>query len=276
MKRIEPGTMLQERYRIEAILSQNRETYRWRTFQEVYRAYDVKLARFVAIQRIDGYNKPPLPEFDADILPLTLLDHPNLPRITDYFQVDGSYFWGVEFVPGKNLDQLLAEREEAFSVKQVLDWADSLLGTLEYLHARGIIHCSVRPSTLVPTGEGQLRLLSFCLPRVLEYVTSTGCLTILGSDPYARAMGMRPSDLKVEYDIYSLGATLYHLLTKQPPLSFDERLTYLLAKQPIPSATELNPLVPGQVFETLEWMMELDGRKCPKTIAEVRAALFAS
>lgn len=284
MQRIEPGTMLQERYRIEATLSQSRLLSLRRSLQMVYKAYDVKLDKVVAIQGIGTLLSVSVSKsiFEAEILPLTLLNHQNLPCVHDFFQVDNSCFWVVEFVEGENLAQLLAERGREFSIDVILCWASLLLDTLEYLHGRGILHANVRPNSLFPIGLERLRLVSFGLPNVLSVILRSWALQRVESlDDYESIEhfnhGNNHGEMTARSDIYSVGATLYHLLTNQAPLSSFERHYKISGKDlDVYPAHQVNSLIPLPISRALEWAMQIKPDDRPQTIAELRAALFAS
>jgi len=161
---------------------------------------------------------------------LCSLSHPGLPSVTEYFSQGDCHYIVMEYVKGKNLEDILKKRAGAFSFNEVLPWAIELAGILEYLHGHRpypIIFRDLKPSNIMLTDEGRIKLIDFGIARHFnpQKIKDTFFLGTPGFSP-PEQYGRGQSDPRS--DIFSFGATLYHLLSKAdmtalnfnyPPLS---------------------------------------------------------
>lgn len=164
---------------------------------------------------------------------LAQLDHPTLPGVSDHFEVDGISYLVMDFVPGDDLSALVNEaraKDRFLDEARVIGWAEALCGALNYLHSRRpqIVHRDVKPSNVKLTPDGQVRLVDFGLAIPLDD-GSGATVTIRaggGSRAYQPLEQFGDGDaVDTRADIYSLGATLYHLLCGVPPI--DARTRFL-------------------------------------------------
>ncbi|MBI4751133.1 MAG: SUMF1/EgtB/PvdO family nonheme iron enzyme [Acidobacteria bacterium] len=213
-----PGTVLQDRYRIVRQLGKG-------GMGTVYEAHHTKLKHTVAVKETFFLEDHLTKAFEREAQLLAGLSHPALPKVSDYFSEGEGYFLVMEFVPGKDLSALLAERGTAFPVEHVLWWADELLDALEYLHSRQppVIHRDIKPANLKLAANGKIFLLDFGLAKGLHTqmsrVTGPGGASVQAYTPgYAPVEQMQGSGTDARSDIFSLGATLYHLITGAPPV----------------------------------------------------------
>jgi len=214
----------------------------------------------------------------------------------------------MEHIPGQDLAQMLKVFGRPFAPTEVLRWADELLRVLEYLHGLNppILHRDIKPSNLKLTGSGEVFLLDFGLAKGATGQMSTvghGARSIAGYTPsYApleqilRSDSLQPDRHWVEVlsqinpveverilaaptdergDIYSLGATLYHLLTGVPPVDALTRASAVINNQPDPlrPAHVSNAQVPISVGKVIQRAMAQKSALRPKTAAEMREML---
>ncbi len=171
--------------------------------------------------------------FKREATLLAQLDYPALPGVSDHFEVDEVSYLVMDYVPGDDLSTLVNEaraKDRYLDEARVLGWAEALCGALHYLHYRRpqIVHRDVKPSNIKLTPDGQIRLVDFGL--AIPIVEDSGAtLTIRaggGSRAYQPPEQFGDGDaIDVRADIYSLGATLYHLLCGVPPI--DARTRFL-------------------------------------------------
>ena len=229
------GQTLQNRYRILALLGQG-------GMGAVYRAWDLRLNIPVALKEMvpqPGIDPQALAQlrhqFYQEAQVLARLNHPNLVRVTDYFEEGGNAYLAMDFVEGQSLADLIAARGP-LPEAPVLEWARQLLDALAYCHAQGVVHRDIKPQNIIITpspapGEGRggsrAVLVDFGLvklwdprdPRTRTVVRAMGTPEYAPPEQYGMAGHTDPRS-----DLYSLGATLYHALTGQPPLSAAERI----------------------------------------------------
>lgn len=279
---LSPDTILRDRYKIIELVGRG-------GMGATYRAEDNRLqGRICAV-------KEALPDPDAspeelrqsreqfyqEASTLARLDHPNLPKVSDYFSENDRDYLVMDFVPGQDLKEMLtnALREGEFlAERQVLAWADQLCGALEYMHTQDppVLHRDIKPSNIKVTPAGNVKLVDFGLVKVLvpddqrtiTVVQGRGTVQYIPLEQYGGDMG----HTDVRSDIYSLGATLYHLLTGQPPLDAKQRF---LTPKSLPSPRSLNSAISPQTEQAILWSLSMHPDDRPSSIGELRSELLA-
>lgn len=226
------GQVLQGRYRILRSLGQG-------GMGAVYLAEDLRLAgRMCAVKENvpDPHATPQAlaqlrRQFQAEASVLANLDHPNLPKVSDFFSDSGNEYIVMEYIEGEDLASVLARQCGPLPEQPVLIWADQVLDALEYLHGQRpnpILHSDIKPANIILTPQGRIKLVDFGLVKLLD-PNNPQTATIMkgmGTPGYAPleqyAGGARHRD--VRSDVYSLAATLYHLLTNLRPPDVHQRL----------------------------------------------------
>jgi len=250
---LQPGDILRERYEIIGFIGAG-------GMGTVYLADDNRLeGRQCAIKEIlllsnlsDAVIQNVRKQFRQEASTLARLDHPGLPKVSDFFSIEERDYLVMDFVPGKNLLEITTEaRHEACFLDQtmVLDWIHQICDTLIYLHSRQppVLHRDIKPANIKLTPDNRLKLVDFGLVKPLDPndpSTLTG-LQGAGSLPYA------PLEQYVDHlghtdarsDLYALGATMYHLLTGTTPASAQERF---IMPESLPPPQKINPdISPG-------------------------------
>ena len=270
---IETGKILQQRYRIDKQIGQG-------GMGAVFVATDERFGSVVAIKQTllmdDSYRKA----IEREARLLNSLKHTALPRVTDHFLEDNGQYLVMEFIAGEDLGHALERDEKAFPVDQVLNWADQLLDALDFLHSQAIpvIHRDIKPQNLKVTPKGQIVLLDFGLAKgnPTDAGHQTAAKSIFGySRSYASLEQIQGTGTDPRSDLYSLAATLYHLLTGTPP---EDALTRAMAVlsgniDPLVPANRLNPEVPAGVAGVLHRAMDLNAASRPASAAEMRDML---
>ena len=268
-----PDTILQNRYQIARLLSQG-------GMGAVYLARDKRLQCDVALKETFFTDEALLKQFEREALLLANLRHPALPRVIDHFTEDNGQFLVMDFISGKDLLEMLEQRGRPFPPGEVLGWADQLLSALEHLHKRNppIIHRDIKPQNLKLNDEGQIILLDFGLAKGAAWQMSraTTGKSVFGYTPsYAPLEQIRGMGTDPRSDLYSLGATLYHLITGEIPVDALDRVTKVADGQPDPLrlASELNAEVRPQAAAILMQAMALNRENRYTDAAEMRRAL---
>jgi outer membrane protein assembly factor BamB len=164
-------------------------------------------------------------EREADLL--ATLDHPSIPSIYDYFTFNERSYLILEFINGKDLDTLLKEESEMFTFERIVRWGIELCDVLQYLHTHQpepIIFRDMKPSNVMINQHGHVVLVDFGIAKPFQGGQKG---TMIGTEGYSPPEQYRGEATHLA-DIYALGATLHHLLTKrdprlEPPFSFGER-----------------------------------------------------
>jgi len=232
---LQQGQLLQERYRVIALLGQG-------GMGAVYRAWDTRLNVVVALKEMLSQpgTEPALlarlrEQFYQEATILARLSHPYLVRVTDFFLEGPNAYLVMDFVQGESLEAII-KREGALSETQVLTWAEQLLDALEYCHEQGIIHRDIKPQNVIIRPDNRAVLVDFGLVKLWNPAdprTQT-IMRGLGTPEYAppEQYDTQAGHTDPRSDIYSLGATLYHALTGQAPPTATQRIARRAAFQP--------------------------------------------
>lgn len=267
------GHVLHDRFRIIRLLGKG-------GMGSVYYAHDPVLNRYVAIKQLqpalaeaDRADEQLRKQFLREAQVLASLHHPNLPRVTDYF-IDGElHYLVMDYIEGKSLLDMLLTNPRGFPEDLVLEWADQLLSALEYIHADNVIHRDIKPANIRRTNDGRIFLVDFGLvkPYSLNDPRTMTMFHGIGTPEYAPPEQYDPGvHTDQRSDIYALGATLYHLLTGQAPISVTRRTSEPAAFRPPRQANvEISPDVEQVILRA----MEIERARRFATAADMRAAL---
>lgn len=202
----------------------------------VYRARDLhfpNVVKLVAVKEMINQAPDPLvrqtivQNFEREANILATLSHPSIPRIYDYFTLDNRSYLVLEFINGKDLEVILSQTEGFLPEEQILAWAIQLCDVLAFLHNHKpdpIIFRDMKPSNVMINQYNHIMLVDFGIAKSFQ----TGQKgTMIGTEGYSPPEQYR-GEATTRADIYALGATLHHLLTKrdprlEPPFSFAER-----------------------------------------------------
>lgn len=267
-----PDTLLQNRYRIVRQLGRG-------GMGAVYEATDERLVHAVAVKELLVEGAGLHRAFEREARLLAHLSHPSLPRVTDHFTEGTGDYLVMDFLPGEDLKTMLDRNGAPFAVRDVLRWADELLEVLEYLHGHepSIIHRDIKPANLKLLHNSRIALLDFGLAKGGTGQTqATTSRSIFGYSPHFASLeqieGERSSERS---DLYSLSATLYHLLTGRMPSDALMRATAVFNEEqdPLVPLSQLNTDVPDAVARLIMSGLELKPSARPTSAVEMRARL---
>jgi urea transport system substrate-binding protein len=251
----------------------------------VYKARQLSLQRLVAIKVVPyggGGDEQIAARFRQELLLAGRLTHPNLVVAYDAGAVTGLPYFVMEFVEGVSLDALVRKRGPLPVAEACEIVRQAALG-LQHIHERGLVHRDVKPSNLMLTPSGQVKLLDLGLARLVNDPGREGQITshgqFLGTLDYMSPEQCDNSHaVDIRADIYSLGCTLYHLLAGSPPFSapgFSSPYQKLKAHAEVsaPPIRQRRPDVPEQLAMVVARMLAKDRNGRFATPAEIVAAL---
>lgn len=276
------GSVLRDRYQIVDLVGQG-------GMGAVYKAEDLRLrGRICAVKEVlpdlisgPGMEDQAHEQFYREASVLARLDHPNLPKVSDFFQQDGREYLVMDFVPGQDLRQLVEEarrRDTFLPEENVLAWAEQLCDALSYLHTQDppVLHRDIKPSNIKLTPRGVVKLVDFGLVKLLQPDESRTVTVVQGRGTVAytplEQYGGDTGHTDVRSDIYSLGATLYHLLTGQPPADAKQR--FLKPGSLIPPR-DINPRISPRTEKAILAAIAQHPDDRPASVEEFRKLLFA-
>ena len=186
--------------------------------------------------------------FHREASMLRTLEHPNLPKVTDFFTEGGKHYLVMEYIPGQTLDKLMAARGAPFSEPEVAGWALQLCDVLHYLHNQNppIIFRDLKPGNIMLTPQGQVKLIDFGIARFFK-PEKTKDTQALGTPGYF-APEATSGQTDARSDIYSLCVTLHQLLTGFDPSS---------RMFGVPSARSINPYISESMDQILVRGMQI-------------------
>lgn len=275
-----PNTLLQNRYLIIRLLAEG-------GMGAVYEAKDQRLGNMVALKETFFTDEQMRRAFHREAAMLATLRHQSLPKVIDHFAEGEGQFLVMEYIRGDDLSKVLSMSGGPIPPRDALSWADQLLGVLEYLHAQrpAIIHRDIKPQNLKLNERGEVVLLDFGLAKeaagtgtVNRSISPSvrGYTLIYAPLEQIQGIGTDPRS-----DLYSVAATIYHLITNVPPADAVLRASAFIEGKPDPlrPADEINPRVSLAISEVLTKALSQDrSRRQPNAKAlreELRQAIAA-
>jgi serine/threonine protein kinase len=267
--RLSAGATLAKRYLIQDVIGIG-------GMGAVYRARDLhfpNVDKLVAVKEMVNKARDQatwetiVRNFEREANLLATLSHPSIPRIYDYFTQDNRSYLILEYIYGKDLEAALNETDAFFPQAQVLSWGIELCDVLQYLHGQRpdpIVFRDMKPSNIMINQHGHVVLVDFGIAKTFQNDQKG---TMIGTEGYAPPEQYR-GEANVSVDIYALGASLHHLLTRrdprlEPPFSFGER--------PI---CQLNPEISPELETVITRALEYNPDDRYQTAEEMKAALL--
>jgi hypothetical protein len=268
------GKSLSGRYQIEELLGQG-------GMSAVYKATDPNLKRVVAVKLIHPHlsNDPDfVKRFEEEATAVAQLRHPSIIQVYDFNHDEENYYMVLEFVPGETIQEHLKRLNAAgrkLSVTKAIEYIADICDAVDYAHQRGMIHRDIKPANLMLNVMGQAILMDFGIAKIVGGQRHTATGAVVGT-----AMYMAPEQIKGENpdrraDIYSLGVTLFEMLSGRPPFEADSAMTLMMmhVNDPVPDVRKLNPDVPDDLVAVINKALAKDPNDRYQTAAQMAAAL---
>lgn len=249
----------------------------------VFRALDTRLQRVVALKVLSpaqSRDRASVLRFQNEARAAARLDHENIARVHYIGEDRGLHFIAFEYVTGQNVRDLIT-RTGRLAVADAVNYALQIASALRHTASAGVVHRDIKPSNIIITPSGRAKLVDLGLARKLAS-DSVGDLTIAGTtlgtfDYISPEQARDPRTVDVRSDIYSLGCTLYHMLTGGPPYSSGTVLQKLLDHQSghAPDPRAVNGQVPPALAAVCRKMMAGDPKNRYSTPDELIRDLAA-
>lgn len=267
--RLQPATTLSGRYRVVRKLGQG-------GMGAVYLADDTRLpGKQWAIKEMSdaaiadvAERSQALQAFQQEAQMLATLDHPNLPKVVDYFSENGNQYLAMEYVSGDTIEQIIERSHGPLSEAQVIPWADQLCDALKYLHSLHppIVFRDLKPGNIMIQPDGRVKLIDFGIARHFKQGQNKDTQAF-GTPGYAPPEQHGKGQTDARSDIYSLGATLHQLVTGQDPN---------LSPFHFEPVKKLNPAVSGELADVITKAVELRPERRWQTTSDLQKVLRAS
>jgi eukaryotic-like serine/threonine-protein kinase len=287
------GQILNRRYKIISLLGEG-------GMGAVYRAQDLLFDREVALKEFRLGDLPSeeepdsksdetvvrdsrpilltrekaLEQFTSEAMLLARLEHPNLPKVYDFFAVGFEGYISMTLIEGNSLEDLQKKDGKPFSEDAVQGWLLQVMDALEYCHQRGVIHRDLKPANLLLQTNGGIFLVDFGIAKMLvagQKETSTGARAyspgFAPPEQYSGRGGTTSSS-----DIYSLGATTYALMTGVTPTEPNDQI----AGEELTPPRALNAAISDRMEKFILSCLQLKKSDRPQSILAARDLLLGN
>ena len=258
--RFPPGTVLAERYRITGLLGHG-------GMGEVYRANDLRLGQPVALKFLPeatAANPQMLARFHTEVRIARQVSHPNVCRVYDIGEVEGSTFLSMEYVDGEDLSSLL-RRIGRLPGDKAIEIARKLCAGLAAAHDKGVLHRDLKPANIMIDGRGQVLITDFGLAALAGQLD--GAHLRDGTPAYMAPEQLAGKEVSVRSDVYALGLVLHEMFTGKRAFENGSERTTPTAVASL--SKDIDPLVERVILRCLD----LDPHMRPASALAVAAAL---
>jgi predicted Ser/Thr protein kinase len=252
--------MLAERYRIVGLLGHG-------GMGEVYRANDLKLGQSVALKFLPpatARNQQMLARFHAEARIARQVSHPNVCRVYDIGEADGSTFLSMEYVDGEDLRSLL-RRIGRLPPDKAVEIARKLCAGLAAAHDKGVLHRDLKPANIMVDGRGQVLIADFGLAALAGQLEGTNVRE--GTPAYMAPEQLAGKEASVRSDLYALGLVLHEMFTAKR--AFEDGSERITPPNVTSGVKDIDPLVERVIVRCLN----VDPRNRPASALAVAAAL---
>jgi len=268
------GKKLGNRYLIDEMVGQG-------GMSAVYKASDPNLKRVVAIKMIHSHlsnDADFVQRFEEEAAAVAQLRHHGIIQVYDFNRDDDVYYMVLEFVPGETLQDHLRRLNadgRRLSISKAVEYMAEVCDAVDYAHRRGMIHRDIKPANIMLNLLGQAILMDFGIAKMVGSQRHTATGAVVGT-----AMYMSPEQIKGEHpdrrtDVYSLGVTLFEMVSGRPPFRADSAMTLMMmhVNDPVPDPKKLNPEVPDDLVLIINKALAKNPNDRYQTAAELASAL---
>lgn len=268
------GQCLGGRYEIQTLLGQG-------GMAAVYKGFDPNLHRTVAIKVIHPHlsNNPEFTRrFEEEATAIAHLRHPNIIQVFDFNHSDGLYYMVMEHILGETLQARLKRlntSQRKMPVAEVVQFTADLCAAAEYAHQRGMIHRDIKPANVMLDVHGKAILMDFGIARMVGAGQHTASGAVLGTAMYMSPEQIQGLAVDARADIYSLGVTLFEMLSGRPPFEADSAMTLMMMhlNDPLPDLNQIQPDAPPGLRMVVERSLAKNREQRFQTAGEMAKAV---
>lgn len=268
------GRTLSGRYKIEELLGQG-------GMSAVYKATDPNLKRVVAIKLIHPHlSSDPtfVLRFESEASAVASLRHSNIVQVYDFNNDNGVYYMVLEFIPGETLQDRLKRLNDTgrkLPVEDALNFTANISDAMGYAHQRGMVHRDIKPANIMLDVHGQAILMDFGIVKILGGDSHTSTGAVVGTARYMSPEIIRGEVADHRSDIYSLGVTLYEMLSGRPPFMANSAMTLMMMhlNDPIPNVRDFRADVHPELIAILQKSLAKDRADRYQSAAEMSVDL---
>lgn len=263
--------LLLKRYKILDVLAEG-------GFAKVYKAYDTRLERTVAIKQIP-ISKKTRHRTHREAKTTALLNHPNIVTLHEFEQTEEDFYLIMEFIDGITVEDILRQKSP-LSISEAIAIGSQVCLALEFAHLNGVVHRDIKPANLMLLPDGRIKVMDFGIAKLVGAAQTDLPEIAREHELIGTAAYMSPEQVNRELvdetsDIYSLGVVMYELLSGENPFSSDTpRSTFfrILQSEPEP-LSELSPQISEELSDVVLKVMDKDPNLRYKNAVEMRYKL---
>ncbi|MDO8886816.1 serine/threonine-protein kinase [Candidatus Oleimmundimicrobium sp.] len=239
-------------------------------FAKVYKAFDTRMERVVAIKVIP-IDTQSAPRTMREAQTAALLNHPNIVTLHEFDEDEENYYLIMEYISGVTLSKIL-KWEAPLSLDQSIAIASQICLALECAHSNDIIHRDIKPENIMLLRDGRVKVMDFGIARLKGTSTLTSEGSAIGTIGY-----MSPEQVSGDYldeatDIFALGVVFYEMLTGENPFEAETPAATIFKIMNLnpPSPNELNPLIPKKLDHVIATALAKNPDDRYRTITQTR------
>lgn len=260
---IEKKISSEQKYKIIKVLNKNDRHI-------IYKAIDNSSNKVVALKvlSLEAVNDSQLIQsLFSESLNTASLDHPNIVDVIDAGKIEDHQFIAMEFLSGYDFMDLIKKRTK-FSFEQILFVMSKMLKAMEYFHKKGVIHRDIKPHHIIITAEKEIKIIDFGLSMLKGLGSNEDESVICGTSLYMSPEQINGFKLDFSTDIYSFGATIFHIATQKPPFE-GENVYYQHLYEEIPDIQKVRPDIPNFIKDTIIKCMAKDKKQRFSSASEI-------
>ncbi len=246
---------------------------------KVYKAHQISMDRDVALKVLSEKVTKDESYIKAFILEARVagkLTHPNVVSVHDFGKTeDGTYYLSMEYVSGKNVREILDEKGK-LSPEESVAIISQIAVSLDFAHRHEIVHSDIKPQNILVNENGMVKLADLGLAKYYGKGSfDSDPDVVMGTPFYMSPEQATKSTVGPPSDIYSLGATFFHMITGRPPFDGESALAVLTkhVTEPVPSPRKYDITISPQISNLIKWMMEKNPEDRPADVKELQAKL---
>jgi len=251
------GKTLGGRYRIDDLLGQG-------GMSSVYKAFDPNLQRIVAIKLIHSHlaSDPRfLSRFVEEATAVAKLRHPNIVQVFDFNHDDDLYYMVQELIPGETLQQRLRRLSNTgrrVPTADAIQYTVHIANAAGYAHRHGMVHRDIKPANIMIDVHDKATLMDFGIVKIIGGESHTATGAVVGTALYLSPEMIRGEVPDPRSDVYSLGVTLFEMVSGKPPYESDSAMTLMMMhlNDPIPDLRQIRQDVPESLVQVIEKAMQ--------------------